>query len=187
MLAKDIKYFIAINPTKESALEKGFKWVWIFEKENKGGVIEENDYELEFESKVIDNRIKTFKISERFCAIIPKEFIILTIESMGKAEINRKEKSVGIKGNVSGGEIKLLTREQVFKLLGKPYSQKIENEFIEYTYRFSLKDNERESKHRKKVGALFRYNKKSQEIEYIECDISGFKLKFDFTKNKREE
>ena len=138
VLSEDDVKWMGFYPTIEVEIDGQKKWVLVFEKVRQENQSEKGDYDLFVESHFRENKLNSVHVSERYFAIIPKEFSILLIKAIGGATINRKNKTVSASMESSGQAIAFPNQSDIVEVLGIPYRLEHKEEkttVVEYHYR----------------------------------------------------
>lgn len=143
---KDMKW-MGFHPSQELDQEDQVVWLHILEKLYFEGQVEDENFDIYFESKYNNSKLKEIYISERYFTFFPKELFITLFKSLGGAKIDKKNKKASSKVESFGAErIDFPTYSDVLKVLGKPFKivEVSGQKTLSYNYRLKLADDTEE-------------------------------------------
>lgn len=164
--------WMGFQPTIQKEDPNGKTWHLVFEKMHPENRVEEGNYDIIFLLKYKNRKLKEVCISERYFAVIPKEFFIMIIKSMGGAKIDRKKKSASAKSTFSGDtELIIPKQDDILKLLGYPYVHEKNEKLNTIEYRYQIKGktsgkmSEQSTKERYVVKFIFSEKEEKLKVE----------------------
>jgi hypothetical protein len=100
------------------------------------GVTEKLEYDIVLELGFVEDKLTRVTIPERYFAIMPKEFLIGVIKSLGRGKIDKSQKK--IEANVSAAEVAAArpSLPSIDKLLGQPSEERVEGTSTIVRYRY---------------------------------------------------
>lgn len=137
----DVRW-IGLHPEQTKTLGHAEQWQVRWLKQLPLGVTEPGQFDIVVNLGFADGRLTRVSIPERYFAIMPKEFLIGVIKSLGRGRIDKSEKR--IEAAVSAAEIAAARPKlpAIDKLLGRP-SEEYEqgaNTIVRYRYMPATKD-----------------------------------------------
>jgi hypothetical protein len=131
----DIRW-IGFYPEKTKRLGLAEQWQVRWVKDLPPGVTEKDAYDIMLELTFGDGKLTRLAIPERYFAVLPKDFVIGVIKSLGRGRIDKSEKK--IEAAVSAAEIAAARPRlpSIDKLLGRPSEEREEgpNTMVRYRY-----------------------------------------------------
>jgi hypothetical protein len=137
----DVRW-IGLKPEEVKTLGRAEHWQVRWIKQLPPGVTEKVQYDIILELGFAHDKLTRVTIPERYFAIMPKQFLIGVIRSLGRGKIDKSEKK--IEATVSGAEVAAArpSLPSIDKLLGQPTDEHEEgpNTMVRYRYVPSTKE-----------------------------------------------
>lgn len=131
----DVRW-IGLRPEQTKTLGRAEQWQVRWVKQLPVGVSEPGQFDILVELGFANGRLNKVTIPERYFSVMPKEFLVGVIKSLGRGKIDKSDKSV--EASVSAAEIAAARPKlpSIDKLLGRP-SEEFEqgaNTIVRYRY-----------------------------------------------------
>ena len=137
----DVRW-IGLKPESVKTLGSAEQWQVRWVKEPPSGVTEKTEYDIVLELRFSEDRLVRVKIPERYFAVMPKQFLVGVIRSLGQGKINKSQKNID--ATVSAAEVAAARPDlpSIDKLLGQPTEEHEEgpNTIVRYRYVPSTKE-----------------------------------------------
>ena len=137
----DVRW-IGLKPETVKTLGSAEQWQVRWVKVPPAGVTEKTEYDIVLELGFANDRLTRVKIPERYFAVMPKQFLVGVIRSLGQGKINKSQKKID--ATVSAAEVAAARPDlpSIDKLLGQPTHEHEEgpNTIVRYRYVPSTKE-----------------------------------------------
>jgi hypothetical protein len=137
----DVRW-IGLKPETVKTLGAAEQWQVRWIKQLPPGVKEKIEYDIMLELWFANDRLTRVKIPERYFSVMPKQFLIGVIRSLGRGKIDKSEKKID--ATISAAEVAAARPDlpSIDKLLGRPTEEHEEgpNTIVRYTYIPSTKE-----------------------------------------------
>ena len=94
LYTKDLLFLMQLEPTSRATNGGAQTWFWTFVKEDAQSNAVPDNLNLTFSTSFDGNKLTAFTFSERLVTTIPKPFLLALIQAFGRAEVDRKNRSV---------------------------------------------------------------------------------------------
>jgi hypothetical protein len=137
----DVRW-IGLKPESLRTLGSAEQWQVRWVKQTPAGITEKVEYDIVLELGFANDRLTRVKIPERYFAVMPKQFLVGVIRSLGHGKINKSQKKID--ATVSAAEVAAARPDlpSIDKLLGQPTEEHVEgpNTIVRYRYVPSTKE-----------------------------------------------
>jgi hypothetical protein len=131
----DVRW-IGMKPETVRTLGVAEQWRVRWVKQLPPGVVEKQQFDIVLELGFANDRLTRATIPERYFAIMPKQFLVGVIRSLGRGRIDKSQKQID--ATVSAAEVAAARPNlpSIDKLLGQPSEEREEgtNTFVRYRY-----------------------------------------------------
>jgi hypothetical protein len=131
----DVRW-IGLYPESTKALGVAEQWRVRWVKQLPPGVTEKIEYDIVLELSFAHDRLTRVKIPERYFAVMPKQFLVGVIRSLGRGKIDKSQKKID--AVVSAAEVAAARPDlpSIDNLLGRPTDEHEEgpNTLVRYRY-----------------------------------------------------
>lgn len=131
----DVRW-IGLRPEQTRTLGRAEQWQVRWVKQLPVGIAEPGQYDIVVDLGFANNKLNKVTIPERYFAVMPKEFLVGVIKSLGRGKIDKSDKSV--EASVSAAEVAAARPKlpAIDKLLGRPSEEYEEgaNTILRYRY-----------------------------------------------------
>ncbi len=131
----DVRW-IGLRPEQVKTLGLAEQWQVRWMKQLPVGIAEPGQYDIVVELGFSEGRLNRIAIPERYFAVMPKEFLLSVIKSLGRGKIDKSDKT--IESAVTGAELAAARPKlpAIDKLLGRPSDEFQEgpNTILRYRY-----------------------------------------------------
>lgn len=131
----DVRW-IGLRPEQSKTLGRAELWQVRWVKQLPIGIAEPSQFDIIIDLGFADNHLTRVTIPERYFAVMPKEFLIGVIKSLGRGKIDKSQKK--IEAAVSAAEIAAARPKlpSIDKLLGRPSEEREDgpNTILRYRY-----------------------------------------------------
>lgn len=131
----DVRW-IGLRPEQTKTLGRAEQWQVRWVKQLPVGVAEPGQFDIVIDLGFADNKLNRVTIPERYFAVMPKEFLVGVIKSLGQGKIDKSEKK--IEAAISAQEIAAARPKlpSIDKLLGRPSEEYEEGTRTILRYRY---------------------------------------------------
>jgi hypothetical protein len=131
----DIRW-IGLSPEHTRKLGHAEQWRVRWVKQLPAGITEKTEFDIVLELSFANDKLSRVAIPERYFAVMPKQFLIGVIKSLGRGKIDKAGKK--IEAQVSAEEIAAARPKlpAIDKLLGVPSEERVEGETTIVRYRY---------------------------------------------------
>ena len=131
----DVRW-IGVKPESVRSVGVAEQWVVRWVKQLPPGKTENVEYDITLEIGFVEDRMTRVAIPERYFAIMPKQFLIGVIKSIGRGKVDKTGKA--IESIVSAAEIAAARPNlpSIDKLLGQPSEERVEGPLTIVRYRY---------------------------------------------------
>ena len=137
----DVRW-IGLHPESMKTLGVAEQWRVRWVKQLPPGVTEKIEYDIVLELGFAHDRLTRVRIPERYFAVMPKQFLVGVIRSLGRGKIDRSQKKID--AVVSAAEVAAARPDlpSIDNLLGRPTEEREEgqNTIVRYRYVPATKD-----------------------------------------------
>ncbi len=130
LLSSDVRW-IGLVPERVKRLGRAAQWQVRWIKQLPPGVRETGAFDIVVELTYVDDKLTRVAIPERYFALMPKDFLIDLLRSLGTGKIDRDRRS--IETRLAGSRPDL---PQIEKLLGRPTDQAAQGPQTSMRYRY---------------------------------------------------
>lgn len=136
VLRTDDMRWIGLRPENVKRLGHAEQWQVRWVKQLPPGQTEKLEFDIVLELGFADNRLTRVAIPERYFAIMPKQFLVGVIKSLGQGRISKSNKEIA--AAVSAAEIAAARPKlpAIDKLLGVPSEERVEGSTTIVRYRY---------------------------------------------------
>ena len=131
----DVRW-IGLHPESTRTLGVAEQWQVRWVKQLPPGVTEKAEYDIVLELSFAHDRLTRVKIPERYFAVMPKQFLVGVIRSLGRGKIDKSQKKID--AVVSAAEVAAARPDlpSIDNLLGRPTEEHEEgpNTIVRYRY-----------------------------------------------------
>jgi hypothetical protein len=131
----DVRW-VGLRPEQTKRLGQAEQWQVRWVKQLPVGIAEPGQFDILIDLGFAENRLTRVTIPERYFAVMPKDFLIGVIKSLGRGQIDKSEKK--IEASVSAAEVAAARPKlpSIDKLLGRPSEERVEgpNTILRYRY-----------------------------------------------------
>jgi hypothetical protein len=177
----DVRW-IGLRPETVKSLGRAQHWQVRWIKQLPPGVEEKTQYDIMLELSFGNDRLTRVKVPERYFSVIPKDFLLGVIRSLGHGRIDKSEKKID--ATVSAAEIAAARPDlpSMDKLLGQPTNEWKEGQttIVRYRYIPSTKES--------RAGVFdmqLTFETKSGELLKWEGTTPVGKIGFDFAADRK--
>ncbi|HVS52119.1 MAG TPA: hypothetical protein VHD62_07155 [Opitutaceae bacterium] len=135
LLSSDVRW-LGLGPSTVQKLGAAERWHLRWIKQLPPGVEEKGNFEIAFDLIFVDGKLTTFLLSESYFALMPKDFLIASIKSLGGAKVNEKDRSV--ESRLAAPDRAAFTppsRSDITGMLGVPTEEHREGDRLMLRYR----------------------------------------------------
>lgn len=131
----DVRW-IGLRPEQTKRLGQAEQWQVRWVKQLPLGIAEPGQFDIIVDLGFANNRLNRITIPERYFAVMPKEFLVGVIKSLGRGRIDKSEKK--IEASVSAAEVAAARPKlpSIDKLLGRPSEERVEGDNTVLRYRY---------------------------------------------------
>jgi hypothetical protein len=131
----DIRW-IGLHPESTKKLGQAEQWRVRWVKQLPEGMTEETEFDIVLELSFANDKLSRVAIPERYFAVMPKQFLVGVIKSLGRGKIDKTGKRID--AEVSAAEIAAARPKlpAIDKLLGKPSEEREEGPATIVRYRY---------------------------------------------------
>jgi hypothetical protein len=177
----DVRW-IGMKPENVKTLGSAEKWQVRWIKQLPPGVTEKIEYDILLELGFVYGKLNRVAIPERYFAVMPKQFLIGVIRSLGRGKIDKSQKKIN--ATVSASEVAAARPDlpSLDKLLGRPTEEYEEglNTIVRYRYVPSTKES--------RAGVFemhLTFETKSGELLHWQGFTPVGRIAFDFGSDRR--
>ena len=187
LLAGDIQQLMEAGPASREQTDDGELWTYIYEKQYANGGQEEQQFDIHATLVMQKDKLREVRFPERFLSLLPKEYLLTFLRTIGQAKVDRKQRRVTSSWEekrtssqaASGATI---TRQDVVKRLGIPYRVFVGDQTEVLTYEYHLKDcvidpDEKQTKFKSWIRFTFRTP--DQRLLKVDIKFGGIKISMD--------
>ncbi len=186
--SQDLIYLSSLDPSRRETGEAGETWYYVFQKLKPDSTLDDPETQIVFALGFNEKkRLAVVTFSPLFLKIVPPEFLEQSLRSLGKAEIDKKQRQLRAKPE-SLPKIKqaLPSRELIEKGLGIPFSNSVKDATAHVTYRYRLQPPEGDpvkdvEDRRKAVVELF-FKADSNKLTKMDANFAGLKITIHYEK-----
>lgn len=180
LLADDVRW-IGLRPETIKKLGQAEQWHVRWVKQLPPGVIDKATFYLALDLTFAGGKLTGMAIPESYFALLPKEFVVGMLRSLGGARVDKSARKVEAAVGAETVRIGRPNLPTVDKILGVPTEERDEGRHTIQRYRYIPATTER-------GGGIFemilRYDTKSGELLHWQGRTPMGNIAFDFAKNK---
>jgi len=183
LLSGDVTTMLKVAPTSVRKTDAGVLWVYVFEKQYPDTRNEQGNYDIPLELLFEDDKLSEIRFSQRFLAFMRRPTIILFLRALGgaKLDVNRRSATGSFRGKDPQERTYVPKKQNVLKLLGKPFAAEPSKDTIKLTYRYRLKVKQAARKDKgAKDWAHFTFRKTDGMLMQIDSNFGGIKISTSF-------
>lgn len=131
ILTPDDIRWIGLRPEEIKRLGQAEQWQVRWIKQLPPGVIETGQFDIMIELGFVEGRLTRVAIPERYFAVMPKDFLVNLIKSLGKGQVDKSSKKIESAVTATPPDL-----PDIDKLLGRPSEEFVEgaNTIVRYRY-----------------------------------------------------
>jgi len=131
----DVRW-IGLLPEQTKKLGRAEQWQVRWMKQLPLGIAEPGQFDIVIDLGFADNRLTRVTIPERYFAVMPKDFLIGVIKSLGRGQVDKSQKTVEAAVSVTEVAAARPKLPSIDKLLGRPSEERVEgsNTILRYRY-----------------------------------------------------
>ncbi|MFB3786928.1 MAG: hypothetical protein ACE15F_11230 [bacterium] len=188
ILSQDLIYLSSLDPSRRETGEAGETWYYVFQKLKPDSTLDSPDTQIVFSLGFNEKqRLVAVTFSPLFLKIVPPEFLEQSLRSLGKAEIDKKNRQLRAKPE-SLPKIKqaLPTRALIEKGLGIPFSSTVQDATANVTYRYRLQPPEgvtvKDPENRRKAVVELFFKSGNNKLTKMDANFAGLKITIHYEK-----
>lgn len=131
ILTPDDIRWIGLRPEESKKLGQAEQWQVRWIKQLPPGVVETGQFDIVLELGFVEGRLTRLAIPERYFAVMPKDFLVNIIKSLGKGQVDKSSKRIDSAVTAVPPDL-----PDIDKLLGRPSEEIVEgpNTIVRYRY-----------------------------------------------------
>ncbi|HEY1110391.1 MAG TPA: hypothetical protein VGE76_17200 [Opitutaceae bacterium] len=131
VLTPDDVRWIGLRPEEIKTLGQAQQWQVRWVKQLPPGVVENGQFDITIELGFVEGRLTRVAIPERYFAVMPKDFLVNLIKSLGKGQVDKSSKKIESAVTAVPPDL-----PDIDKLLGRPSEEIVEgaNTVVRYRY-----------------------------------------------------
>ena len=132
-------FMFTSQPTSRATNQSVQTWSWTYQKLPRFTNAEPGNFDLTFQTLVKDTKLTALHFPQRLLAVFPKSFLLGLLQSLGRAEIDRKRESLNVNWIPRPEEkVAPLHKAQVVELLGSPFYDQESNGVYSCLYKYQF-------------------------------------------------
>lgn len=131
----DVRW-IGLRPEQTKKLGLAEQWQVRWVKQLPLGITEPGQFDILVDLGFADGRLSRITIPERYFAVLPKEFLISVIRSLGRGQVDKSEKKIETTVSTTDVATARPRLPSIDKLLGRPSEERVEGENTVLRYRY---------------------------------------------------
>lgn len=137
LLGDDLRW-LGADPESIRKTPAGEYWVMRWVKERAPGSTETAVYDIELDAELVDHRLRTVQIPERYFNYVPKSLFINALRSAGHAHIDRQSRQAVMDTPAEDptDRVPPVDRPSIEHMLGLPTQKIVESKAVRYRYVF---------------------------------------------------
>lgn len=135
LTTSDVRW-IGLRPEQTKSLGQAEQWQVRWVKQLPLGIAEPGQFDIVVDLGFANDRLTRITIPERYFAVLPKDFLVGVIKSLGRGQVNKSQKHV--EAAVSAAEVAAARPKlpAIDKLLGRPSEERVEGDTTVLRYRY---------------------------------------------------
>ena len=185
LYSDDIIWLMKSAPANTPKNEYGEIWGYKFLKQYSPDSNERGDYDIEIKMLLVEDRLKSIILPQRFLKYFSKELFIKILEAMGNSTISNFQRKASSDFKTLD-IIEIPTMKNILDLLGNPYSNQSDGDTRVLVYKFSLQDINNSEKSNTELRLKFFFTQESNKLIKTYSKYRGLTMSINFSLIQRD-
>jgi hypothetical protein len=183
LLIKDIAWLTRAKPTNQARSGRYVLWKYAFKKQSPKDSHETGDFAISQSMFFENGKLYKIKYPKRLSPILRREFVIGSLRSMGKGKVDQQRRNVLTAWDAKNAPetAKIPTRQDITRILGRPFSVKQSGSKDTFLYKYILDPNPVEkSKNQPILRMWFTFRHEHETLLTSKISFNGMTARIDF-------